>query len=296
MKNISLLTLGLLALLSAANPAQAFNFSNINTDDLKNALSIGKKAIDANRDIPESEEITIGNGIAANILGASPLVNDPGLQKYVNRVGFWVAMQTDRANLPWKFGVIQSNDINAFSCPGGTILITYGLFRKLRTEAELAGVLGHEISHVLRRHQLKAIQHEMGNEWKTELAQDAANKEGGSVAAAAAKATSAGTELFSRGLDKDDEFEADRMGVVLAARAGYNPFGLVGVLQTLDEVNPKDGSVALMFKTHPAPAKRLDLLNAAMSDHLDAYAQQLNDTPRFDALKARMPATTAAKP
>jgi predicted Zn-dependent protease len=284
-KSLSLLSL--LGLLACASNATAFDFSKINADDVGKVFSIGKKAVEANREIPESEEITIGNGIAANILGASPLVPDPALQKYVNRVGFWVAMQSERPTLPWRFGVIKSDDVNAFSCPGGTILITYGLFKKLRTEAELAGVLGHEISHVLRKHQLKAIQKAMSNEWKMDIAQAAAEKDGNKSSAMAAKAFSAGTELFTRGLDKDDEFEADRMGVVLAARAGYNPYGLVGVLQTLGQVNPQDSSVALMFKTHPAPAKRLDFLSGAMSDRLDAYATQLNDTQRFENIKAK---------
>lgn len=274
--------------LLAVTQAQAFDFSSLSTGDIQHAFSIGKKAIDANRDIPESEEITIGNGVAARILGAWPLVPDPALQKYVNRVGFWLAMQTDRPALPWRFGVINSDAINAFSCPGGTILITKGLYKKLRNESELAGVLGHEISHVLRKHQLQAIQQQMGNDWKTEALQTAADKQNdGGQSQAAMKAFSAGTELFTRGLDKDSEYQADRMGVIIAARAGYNPFGLVGVLQTLDAVNPKDSAAALMWKTHPSPASRLDKLATAMGDQLDPYQAQLNDAPRFKAIKIK---------
>jgi predicted Zn-dependent protease len=270
-------------LLAATGSASAFNFGSLNPSDLQHALSIGKKAIDANKDIGESEEITIGNGVAARILGAWPLVPNPALQKYVNRVGFWLAMQTDRPTLPWRFGVINSDSINAFSCPGGTILITKGLYKKLRNESELAGVLGHEITHVLRKHQLKAIQQQMGNDWKTELAQTAADKQSNTAASdAALKAYKAGTELFTRGLDKDSEYEADRMGVIIATRAGYNPFGLVGVLQTLDAVSPSDSGTALMWKTHPSPASRLDKLSGAIGDQLDAYQNLLTDTTRFD--------------
>jgi len=272
-----LLATGLAALLlSAAGTTQAFGFGGL------------APTADANRDITESEEVTIGNGVAARILGAWPLLPDPTLQKYVNRVGFWLAMQTDRPTLPWRFGVINSDSINAFSCPGGTILITKGLYKKLRNESELAGVLGHEISHVLRKHQLLAIQQQMGNDWKTELARAAADRQGNIANSdAAIKAYTIGIELFTRGLDKDDEYEADRMGVVIAARAGYNPFGLVGALQTLNEVNPADTATALMWKTHPSPASRLDKLAAAMGNQLDPYQLQLTDTERFDSIRIK---------
>jgi predicted Zn-dependent protease len=99
------------------------------------------------------------------------------------------------------------------------------------------------------------------------------------------KAFTTGTELFARGLDKKDEYEADRLGVVLAARAGYNPYGLVGSLQTLDAVNAQDGAMALMFKTHPSPAKRLELLSGSMGDLLDGYAESAVEPARFYVLK-----------
>lgn len=284
---IRILTAALLAGLSAS--ALAFDLGSalqkLQDPNVQKAMSVGKKMVDANREIGEAEEITIGQGITANLLGAAPLVQDEALQKYVNRVGLWVALQSERPGLPWKFGVVETETVNAFSMPGGTILITRGLYEKLRNESELAGVLGHEIAHVLRKHQLKAIQGSLGNEWRAEVAQAVAEHKANKDADYAVRAFGAGTELFSRGLDKGDEFEADRMGVVLAARAGYNPYGLVGVLQTLDAVNPQDGGVALMFKTHPAPAKRQEMLTSAMGEKLDAYAEQADSTPRFRLLK-----------
>jgi predicted Zn-dependent protease len=268
--------------------AQAFNLGslqNLNTGDIQSALSIGKKMVAANKDIPEDKEIDMGNGITSNLLGAAPLVRDDALQKYVNRIGLWLALHTERPNLPWRFGVTEDADVNAFSMPGGTVLITRGLYEKLRNESELAGVLAHEISHVLRKHQLKAIKSQLGHEWQIEFATDIAAHNGGSTAKNSLKAFTAGTELFTRGLDKNDEFEADRMGVVIAARSGYNPYGLVGALQTLDAVNPQDGGVALMFKTHPAPAKRLELLSVAMGAQLDSYADNAKEPVRFYVLK-----------
>src|SRR6185436_10299133 len=108
----------------------------------------------------------------ANLLGASPLVNDPNLQNYVNRVGKWVALHSDRPNLPWRFGVMEDDDINAFATPGGYILITRGLLMRMRDEAELAGVLGHEITHVVEKHVLKT----MRKEARTDLLAEAASQ------------------------------------------------------------------------------------------------------------------------
>lgn len=277
-----------LALLATA-PAYAFNLGDalekMNDPSVQKALSIGKKVVKANTAITESQEIEIGNGIAANLLGAAPLVKNDGLQKYVNRVGMWLALQTERPELPWHFGVIDTPNVNAFAVPGGTILITRGLYEKLRNESELAGVLAHEISHVLQKHQLKAIRSSLGREWQMELAGAVADQKNNSDAKNSLKAFTAGTELFARGLDKKDEYEADRMGVVIAARAGYNPYGLVGSLQTLDAVNAQDGAMALMFKTHPSPAKRLELLSASMEDRLDTYADSAKEPARFYVLK-----------
>jgi predicted Zn-dependent protease len=267
----------LAALLATAMlPAQAqFNF-NINKliDSAKNLRS-------ATRDIAEPEEISIGNDVAARLLGAAPLAADARLQTYVNHVGRWVAAQSSRPGLPWRFGVLEAPQVNAFAVPGGTIFVTRGLLAGMKSEAELAGVLAHEIAHVLQKHHLKAIQKGA----QTALAGDAlglALKDARS-SQARDKLLSLGTELYSRGLDKADELEADRLGVVLAARAGYDSYGLPAVLQTLQAMNAQDSSLALMFKTHPAPGERLAVLAERMQPVLDAYAAQPQLVERFAA-------------
>src|SRR5579859_6825435 len=108
--------------------------------------------------VPEADEVKIGRQIAGNLLGAAPLVKNPALQAYVNRVGRWVASQSERPDLKWTFGVIESRDVNAFAAPGGYVFVTQGLYRLLRDEAELAGVLAHEIAHVNKKHHLKLLQ------------------------------------------------------------------------------------------------------------------------------------------
>lgn len=280
-------TLATALLAAVASNATAFDFGTLDLNKIQKAVSVGKKAVQANREINQSEEIAIGEGIAARVLGAAPLVDDPALQAYVGRVGLWLALQTERADLPWNFGVIDSNAVNAFSTPGGTILLTRGMYARFRNEGELAGVLAHEIAHVLEKHQLRQIQKSLGNEWKMELVNAVAEEKGHRDARNAAKAFSAGTEIFARGLDKQDEFAADRLGVVIAARGGYNPYGLLGALHTLGEISADDSAVALMFRTHPAPAARLDLLAEAMGDRLDAHAGGVEQTKRFVTLKSQ---------
>ncbi|MEY4760154.1 MAG: hypothetical protein RLZZ200_10 [Pseudomonadota bacterium] len=213
----------------------------------------------------QDEETAMGRQIAGSLLGAAPLMPDRALQDYVNQVGRWVASQGERPELTWHFGVIASDDVNALSMPGGHVYLTGGLYRLLKSEAELAGVLGHEIAHVVRRHHLKLLQQGKVVDLGSRLfAKQAGENE------TVKKLIGSGAEVMARALDKQAEFEADRMGVVLAARAGYDAFGLPDVLQKIGRYGTDDGAVALLFKTHPAPGERLDQLAAAMGDRFDA--------------------------
>lgn len=269
MKYLSLL----LVFFSASVHAQ-FNLDRLNINKL---VDTAKNVVKATTDIGEPEEIQIGNDVSARLLGAAPLVKDENLQRYVNRVGRWLASQTERPDLPWQFGVMDAPQLNAFAVPGGTIFVTSGLVERMRNEAELAGVLAHEISHVLRRHHLKAIQKGA----QTALAGEALNQAlRNQRADVREKLVSFGSEMYTRGLDKGDELEADRYGIVIAARAGYDSYGLPAVLQTLQAMNASDSALALMFKTHPAPGERLAALET-MQQTLDAYAGQPQLAERF---------------
>lgn len=265
----------------AAGPAAA-QFPDIG-GLIKGAESV-KKGADSMRTIGEPEEIAMGAELAATLLGAAPLVPDPALQTYVNKVGGWLAQHSERPTLPWKFGIVASNDVNAFATPGGYIIVTRGLYDRLRNESELAGVLAHEIAHVVRKHQLKALQSALGTEAMQGIAGSIASTTGNSAADIASRVVAGGKQVFLRGLDKDDEFEADRMGAVIEARSGYSPYGMVGVLQTLSAA-PADGAFALLFKTHPSPVDRLTRLGSAMGDKLDGLTNALDDTPGFVALR-----------
>jgi len=229
----------------------------------------------------KDEEIALGREITGNLLGAAPLVKDEALQKYVNSVGRWVASQSDRPDLPWHFGVIESDDLNAFAAPGGFVMVTKGLYRKLNNEAQLAGVLGHEIGHVVKKHQLKVLQ-------KQQLLNVGANflsKQLGKDNKLVSKAIGSGAEISARTLDKSAEYEADRLGLSYATRAGYEPFGLPEVLDTLGQTNKNDSSVALLFKTHPLPDERLAALSDAVGSRLDNVKNGKTLENRFYILK-----------
>lgn len=232
------------------------------------------------REPTQAEEVEIGRGVAETLLGARPLLDDPELQRYVNTVGLWVARQSERPDLPWHFAVNDSDHVNAFAAPGGYIVVTKGMLRQLRNEAELAGVLGHEVAHVVQKHHIRALR-------------KAAVMTLLSASAAAASAESRHAELvqqlvgptkelYARGLDKADEFEADRMGVVLSARAGYDPYALPSVLQTLSAADQKDTFLALLFKTHPPPDARIEKLAAGMGSRFDAFSPAVLNASRFE--------------
>jgi len=279
-----LLSLMLVTLLAACagGGKGGFNLQNVDINQLvQNVKGL--------REVPEPEEIQIGDGVTETLLGARPLQDDVELQRYVNVVGLWVARQSERPNLPWHFAVNDSDYINAFATPGGNIVITKGMIRVLHNESELAGVLGHEVSHVVRKHHLNAMRKNAAFGLLMQGVQ-AGSKNQDLVNALAGPTK----ELYARGLDKSDEFEADRMGVIIAARAGYDPWGLPSALQTLAGVNPDDTYVKLLFKTHPAPSARLEKLAVALGTNFDSLTggPQSNDqflriTDRIRVVAAR---------
>jgi predicted Zn-dependent protease len=214
-----------------------------------------------------ADEVRIGRRVAGNLLGTAPLVKDDQLQKYINSVGRLVSLLSDRADLEWHFGVIDSTDLNAFAAPGGYIMVTKGLYQTLKSEAELAGVLAHEIGHVIRKHHLKLMQQgrllEIGSQL---LSQTVGTKD-----EAIKKLIGSGAEVCARSLDKNAEYEADRIAVVLATRAGYDSYGLPAVLQEIGHAGADDSRVSLLFKTHPHPDDRLVRLGDAMGTAFDRY-------------------------
>jgi predicted Zn-dependent protease len=272
-------TAALLAALAGPAAAASIDFGRI--------FDVGRDLTTAAKGMDESEEIAVGREVAGRTLGAAPLVADPELQAYVNRVGRWIAMQTERPDLPWHFGVLDTSSINAFAAPGGYVLVTRGLYEMLETESQLAGVLAHEIGHIVQRHHVKVMQHSALVSAGARASQRDRNLLVNNL-------IGTGAEVLARGLDKSAEFEADRIGVVLAARAGYSPYGLVEVLHLLAARSADDATLALLVKTHPAPGERLTQLADVLEPRVAALPT--GKEPAIRQVSPNTPPPAAAKP
>jgi predicted Zn-dependent protease len=273
---------------------------DIGLPNLDSLTSLFKSAKQAFVPATEEQEIAIGHDAAATLLGASKPIDAAAVQDYVNKVGLWIALQSDRPGLPWHFAVVDSDDIDAFAAPGGFVFITRGLLLHMHNEAELAGVLGHEITHVVLKHHLNALQRAAKLDLAGQAVQQGAAQEGYNSDLdnqLMDQVSGASRTLYSKGLDKDDELDADRMGVVLAARAGYDPYGLMAVLQTLAALDPKSGSMQLLLATHPSPDDRIAALSAAMTaGHMDKYGNQAEGQDRFEAVVKQLVAEAKKAP
>ena len=274
MRKIIYLTVTLFLAAGYANKGLTLDFSNI---DLGKIIDTGKKVAQVLITVPVEKEVEIGRGMSASLLGAAPLVDNDKTQRYVNRVGQWLASQTEREELTWHFGVLDVETVNAFAAPGGYIFVTKGLMRLCGTESELAGVLAHEIGHVLKRHHLEALRKQAASDLATDLASDVISEHGFN----AKPFIKSGMELFARGLDRADELEADRIGVVIATRAGYEPYGLPRVLLTLNDMNPADSNLAWLTSTHPPSSERLSVLEQLMKGKFESFNKQPQVVERY---------------
>ncbi|MDB5964996.1 MAG: peptidase [Polaromonas sp.] len=236
--------------------------------------------------IDEPREIQIGRQLAAMLLGSKPLYPDMATQRYVNQLGRWISLQSSRPDLPWTFAVLDDPGFNAFAAPGGYVFVTKGLLDRVKDESELAGILAHEITHVTAKHHLIAMNKAARTGLLTQLVgSQLKNDRGGLVSS---QLLALGRNIYSKGLDQDDELDADRTAVALATRAGLDPYGLVAVLQQLRTASPDDALFALSLSTHPPAQLRLNQLELAMGTQLDAYAGQpaVTVAQRMDSLAA----------
>lgn len=240
-------------------------FNNLPDSNAKQML---QGAAEATSDVSPEEERAMGKDMSALLLGAKPLLRHPAAEQYVNRLGLWIALQSERPELPWRFGIINDNGINAFAAPGGYVFVTKGLLLSVKSESELAGVLGHEIAHVIKRHHVQVAKKKGMGKLVSGVIGQYAQKEGAPELAAM---NNLFKNVYTSGLDQADEYEADELGVVLATRAGYSPYGLPSVLQMFAAANAKTPGFELLFSTHPMPNDRLNRLDKLMGDKLDGF-------------------------
>lgn len=254
-------------------------------------LNIGK-LIDAGKSIAQSrqaanliepEEVALGSEIAGRTLGQYPLVQNEAQQRYINAVGRWVAEQSPRAGLPWRFALAESDQINAFAVPGGVVLVTTGMWKTLQNEAELACVLGHEVAHIVHKHHLALLEKGALIEAGKSLVDMSIQGDTGK-AMAKRFALGEGAELFTRKLDRGAERDADIDGIVYAARAGYDPGACMSFMQRMAARKVEDNLLGALYKTHPQAGERLVDVDTTLRRLEGAQAGQ-GQTPPLSAPK-----------
>lgn len=262
----------LAALLSAA-PAHAQLGGLINkaqkVNDAKNKFD------DLN--ITDAEERQLGEQVSANLRAKYGVYQDREVTKYVSLLGGVLAQQSTRPDLNWTFIVLDTDGVNAFAAPGGLIHVTRGLLGLAKNEAELAGVLGHEITHVTVKHTVRSIQKSKG------ISIGAGEAGGGSLKSALiSKMAEKAYHLILDGeFSREDENESDKVGVALANKVGYAPTGLVDVLKKLDARNNGREDRNGLFASHPATKDRIAKLEQQIA------AQKLAGTAKGEARYAQ---------
>ena len=200
----------------------------------------------------DAEEQELGTAVSERIRTRYGVVQDAAVHRYLALVGTALAQGSTRPALPWTFVVLDTDGVNAFAAPGGYVHITRGALALVKNEAELAGVLGHEIIHVTEKHTIKAIQ-------KSKAVQmGAAETLSGSSSLMERAVTATYDNIVERGFGRAEENESDEMGVTLANKTGYAPNGLVGFLTTLKDRNKASTEKRGLFASHPEMQERLD--------------------------------------
>jgi beta-barrel assembly-enhancing protease len=266
---------------------------------LKNAQK-AKKAADIYTPWTAEQEQAIGQASAAKLINVFRLYDNPDMTKYVNLVGNTVARQSGRS-VPYHFAILDTDVVTAVSLPGGYIFITRGALANLRNEAELAGVLAHEVAHVDRRHLEKEI--------RAQKTAQFAKEEAASHVPAGAELISIAGSVVTRALtlqvSRDKESEADKVGVEFSSKAGYDPSGLRNFLQFLASVpaTPQTKqALGLWGSTHPPLSDRINSLNSQLPNYpangqrlAERYAWYVNP-PAFAHEGGATSATSAQAP
>ncbi len=227
--------------------------------------------------ISESQEIQMGKESDQQIVSSLGLYDDPDLQQYVTGIGMRLASRCERPNLPWTFRVVDDPVVNAFAIPGGFIYVTRGILASLTNEAQLAGVMGHEIGHVTAQHSV----HQMTTQQLMQA--------GLAVGVALKPELQQYGQLASMGLgvlflkfSRDDESQADALGVRYSYRTGDDPHELISVMTMLDHVTQASGQrIPEWLSTHPDPGNRKENIQANIDTIHGGFAGKKIDSDAY---------------
>ncbi len=243
------------------------------------------KAAKASREINDSEEYYVGRAVAARILSQYPLYQNPKVTEYVNEVGQTVARKSARPNTfkGYHFAVLDTTELNAFACPGGTIFITRGLVETCANEDELAAVLAHECSHVANKDGINSISKARWTEVWTAMGAEAARQYGGAAGNLVTLFEGSIDDVFKtivvNGYSRTAEEAADAGAVTTLSRAGYDPGALGAMLKKM--LAKENGASGGIYKTHPPTSERLAKVEAAGGKEKAGSPAEAKRTQRF---------------
>lgn len=254
---------------------------------MKRLMALAAVVILSGCAVSQQQEVQMGQEYSAQIAQQLPLIQDPEVVRYINVLGDSIAHLTKRGELDWHFYVVDSRDVNAFAVPGGFVYVNRGLIERANRMDELAGVLGHEIGHVVKRHTVKQMQQQQGANIGITLAcvlTGVCNSQ-----AASAAINVGGTALFAK-FSRGDEAEADEQGVKNVVAAGISPEGMVTMFQTLiNERKAHPSAVDSWFATHPLEEDRIADVQRLINQIPPAEMASLTkDTRNFHAFKSRL--------
>ncbi|HET9635663.1 MAG TPA: M48 family metallopeptidase [Gemmatimonadaceae bacterium] len=245
--------------------------------------------------ISQQQEIQMGQQYVQQINAQLPIIQDPELNRYINVLGDSIAHLTSRKDLDWQFFIVDAQEVNAFAVPGGFVYVNRGLIQRADQMDELAGVLGHEIGHVVRRHTVKQMEKAQGANIGVTLAcvlTSICNSQ-----AAGAAINIAGGAVFAK-FSRQDEAEADAEGVKNTVQAGISPVGMVTMFQKLlEERKSRPGAVESWFLTHPLEEDRITAVQTLINQIPPGKLAQLGtDTRNFHAFKSRIQSLPPSPP
>jgi predicted Zn-dependent protease len=237
--------------------------------------------------VSQQEEVQIGQQTAAQVNAQLPMLRDAAIDGYVNSLGRSIASRTSRADLDWQFAVVNTDVINAFALPGGFVYVNRGVLARASNESELAGVLAHEIEHVVQRHSVKQMEQAQNANIGVTLACVLTRVCENQAAAAAIQV--GGTAYFAKN-SRDDEVQADEGGFQNMIRAGINPRGMLTFFQKLlAEEGSGGGGVNAWFADHPGTQDRIADIQRMIDATPAAQLSSLRtDSPQFQAMKRRL--------
>lgn len=238
--------------------------------------------------ISVSDEIKLGREAQKQVRSATPQVQGT-TASYVASVGRQLAARARGPKYPYSFSVANYRELNAFALPGGPVWVNRGVLQTARTESQVAGVLAHEIAHVAQRHAAQQISKGMIANGLLGLLGAVLGNTGGARTAQTGAQVIAGGYLMK--FSRDDEREADRVGVEILRRAGWDPRGLLEFLEILREQGGRDpSSVEVFLSTHPSPGERVEQLRAQLSRGKAGGRRDSAAYQRVRATLAKMPA------